>query len=387
MIIQGLRVALPPLASLHRDSSVQVFEASRGGGGVLLMTLSLATLAAHLQRTKRAGARKAAVHCLLHPDDSLLASLTLPPLSAPRLEAAVRYAAQAFILGPVEQFHIAHGPREADGQVMLAWLERIRLQRLLALLHDCQLRLAGVYPAPYGLPLPADGTCEVAQRDYYLLERSGAHQARVEPRLPADTLLCAASLDGPLPTWSLHGRLAHGTATEGWGRALACCALAAVVWLVGVNLYARQLTHQGIALRQQMNAQVRQAFPGLDVVLNPLQQARQQIQAGSGTALQDPGRRFAALLEQSADAMPFLAGAVQTLAFSDGELHITLAEGYRTPTDGPWQAQLVKQGVEALPTNEGWTLRALALASGDGAPGDAADDPPPPRIDPSGATP
>lgn len=358
-----LRIILPPLAELDANSLVAYVWLDRDGRQYSEGQSSLGELGA---------AAKTAVECALHPLDSLLASIELPPLPNARLDAAVNYAAQGLILGPWEQFHIAHGPRESDGQVVLTWLERSALERLQLTLNGCQLKLKGLFAAPYFLAVPGPGKDSEAHWQGHRLLRSGVHRARVEPVLHTVDESPTPDWTGVTPGWGLHQCLQRNRpAQRGWGRALGCCALAAVVWLVGLNLYAARLAAQGTELKTRMTQQVRAAFPALTVVLNPLQQVRQQLAVGASGAIDDPTQRFSVLLQQAGKSMPFIAGAVQTLAFNNGELHLTLVAGYKPPVDAAWQAELVQLGIEAVPVADGWTLRPSstspqsALAAGD----------------------
>jgi general secretion pathway protein L len=350
-----LRIILPPLAELDADTRVTFIWLDREGRRHSEGHSSLRELGA---------STKAAVDCALHPRDSLLTSIELPPLPNARLAAAVNYAAQGLILGASEQFHIAHGPRETDGQVLVTWLERSALEGLQQLFDGCQLKLKGLFAAPYFLPVPALGEDDAAHWQAHRLLRTGVHQARVEPLLRASDEIIAPDWTGITPGWGLHQCLQRNRpAQRGWGRALGCCALAAVVWLVGLNLYAARLAAQGSELKTQMTQQVRAAFPALTVVLNPLQQVRQQLAAGATGAIEDPSQRFSVLLQQAGKSMPFIAGAVQTLTFNNGELHLTLLAGHKPPVDAAWQAELVQLGIEAVPVADGWTLRPSTASS------------------------
>jgi len=347
-----LRIILPPLAELDADTRVHYVWLDRHGSIDSQGQSSLRELGSN---------GGAAVECSLHPLDSLLASIELPPLPSARLDAAVNYAAQGLILGPWEQFHIAHGPRDSDGQVVMTWLECSTLERFQQLLTDCRLKLKGLFAAPYFLPVPEPGERSEAVWQEHLLLRSGLHQARIEPALQASADFIAPDWTGIAPGWGLHQCLGRNQpAQRGWGRAVGCCALALAVWLIGLNLYAGHLETQGIDLKNQMTQQVKQAFPALTVVLNPLQQVRQQLAAGASGAIDDPAQRFPVLLQQGSKAMPFMAGAVQTLSFKNGELHLTLVEGHKAPVDAAWQAELVQLGIEAVPATDGWTLRQVA---------------------------
>uniref|UniRef100_UPI0028B001BC type II secretion system protein GspL n=1 Tax=Pseudomonas rhodesiae TaxID=76760 RepID=UPI0028B001BC len=141
----------------------------------------------------------------------------------------------------------------------------------------------------------------------------------------------------------------------GWGRALACVALAVALWTLGLNLYAARQADAGQRLKTQMSQQVRQAFPELPVVLNPLQQARQQLAARQGGT--DTGPRFSALLQLVGNHLPFMVGSVEQLTFEQGRLHLALLAGSRQPAQPEdWQAALAQAGFAATRDEQGWSI-------------------------------
>lgn len=334
--MKRLRIGLPPLDQLTAQSQVRFAWVDRG---VVVQegTDSLAQLSTS----------RTALECYLHPRDSLLTSLELPPLPAAKTAAAVACAAQALILGPVEQMHVAHGPRDSDGRVQVAWVSRAGLERL----GQLQLKLRGLYPAPFALPVGA-----AALDDGYLLTRDSLQQGSVHPlgqqALDLPLVDVAQRWSGEAPAWGLHGRLSQ-PASGGWGRALGCVALAVAIWALGLNLYAARQVDEGQRLKALMSQQVREAFPALPVVLNPLQQARQQLaarQAGS-----DQG--FNRLLQLAGSNLPFMVASVESLSFEQGNLHLELrADSRNPPVAGDWQATLTQAGFTATRDDHAWRI-------------------------------
>lgn len=308
-----LRVQLPPLDELTADC-VLAYACLDRQGRVGRQGQATATQLVPL-------AKGCALSLLLHEVDRLQLALELPPLPSSRLSAAVQCAVQGLILGDTKAVFIAHGPRQTSGQVAVAWLGHSALQRLGQWLDAARLKADGLY---------AEGT-----------------------------------LQGPRPAWGLQAGLRRRAApAEGWGRALVCCGVAVLIWVLGLNLYAAHLAAQGQAIRQRMVEQVRQHFPQLPVVLNPLQQARQQVEAGPDGS--EPALMFSRLLDEAATAMPFLAGSVEQLDFRDGRLLITPRPGAARVADpSRWQADLSSRGIEASSSAEGWTLRPAAAATED----------------------
>ncbi len=108
--------------------------------------------------------------------------------------------------------------------------------------------------------------------------------------------------------------------------------------MIGLNFYAAREAAQGQRLKARMSQRVKQAFPELPVILNPLQQARQQIAARQSGAATDPAQRFANLVQQAGSAMPFMSGNVQALVFENGELRLNVvAEAQKPATAEDWK--------------------------------------------------
>jgi general secretion pathway protein L len=366
-----LRVALPPLAQLTLESVVRFIRLDRQG------QVSAEGLSTLLQLGQ--GGKTPAISFFLHPEDSVLASIELPQLPPAKTAAAVQCAAQSLILGAWEQMHIAHSPRDGQGRVHIAWLSRQWLTEFGQLLRLARLTLRGVYPAAYGLPVNVACRYE----DHLLVRHSLEHgvvHPHVEDALGGLLLEAGSALQwlgdaapeglpnrlpetqrwaGPLPGWGLHAGVQQRNGHQpGWGRAAAFCAVALAVWTLGLNLYAAREAEKGQQLKAQMSVRVKQAFPELPVILNPLQQARQQLSARQNSVATDTTQRFASLMLQAGNGMPFMAGSVQSLVFENAELKLNLLEdARRNSTDKAWQTALAQAGVEVSATDQGWTLR------------------------------
>ena len=360
--MKRLRIGLPPLDQLDAQSQVTFAWLDRG-----------VVVAEGQQPLAQVGRKNQAVECFLHPRDSLLTGLQVPPLPAAKTAAAVACAAQALILGPLEQLHVAHGPRDSDGRVQLAWAPRAGLQRLGQVLAQAQLTLRGLYPAPYALPVGA-----AALDEGYLLTRHSLQQGAVHPLgqqvLDVALVDAAQRWSGVVPAWGLHGRLAR-PASGGWGRALACVALATATWALGLNLYAARQADEGQRLKALMSQQVRQVFPELPVILNPLQQARQQLAARQTGGAAGAGQRFTQLLQSAGSSLPFLPGSVDSLTFEEGRLHLRLLADSRNPAmASEWQAALAQAGFAATRDDQGWSIGPVPDADKPQAGEEARDD-------------
>jgi general secretion pathway protein L len=140
--------------------------------------------------------------------------------------------------------------------------------------------------------------------------------------------------------------------------------LAVAVWVIGLNLYAAREAGQGQQLKTQMNLRVKQAFPELPVILNPLQQARQQLAARQKGEADDPAQTFNRLVLQAGSGMPSMAGSVERLAFIDGSLQLSLlSDARRGGNDQDWQSTLAQAGISVTADDEGWTLRPATEAT------------------------
>ncbi|WP_419736148.1 type II secretion system protein GspL [Pseudomonas sp. COR18] len=377
-----LRIALPPLAHLTAHSEFEYVGLDSSG------RVSQPRVGTFMQLGE--AARSQAVECFLHPVDSVLTRIEIPPLSSARIGAAVRLAAQALMLGDSDQMHIAHSGRDGAGWVHVSWLPKAHLDCLGQLLWQHRLALRGLYPAPYRLALPPDGQTSACVQDGQLLLRLNAEQATVEPvfeeclaerlaqgevfhwigdNAPAGVFTQQPATwlwTGVAPKWGLQGGTRQPrVAAQGWGRAVGCCLLALAVWAIGLNLYAAREVSEGQRMKQQMSQRVRQAFPELPVILNPLQQARQQLAARKQGAVSDPGQLFNRLVLQAGSGMPFMSASVERLVFVDGALQLTLlADARRFGADRSWQDSLARVGISAKADENGWTLRPVEGPAG-----------------------
>ncbi|MFP5495938.1 MAG: type II secretion system protein GspL [Gammaproteobacteria bacterium] len=355
--MKRLRIGLPPLDELTTESQVQFAWLDRAG-----------------QVSQQGEGRLAQwantqAECFLHPRDSLLTSLELPQLPSAKVDDAVTCAAQALILGPLELMHVAHGPRDSSGLVQVGWLPKSSLEHLGRITTQLKIKVRGLYPAPYALPV--SGPASAAFCDGHLLLRHSLQQGAVHPlgQQALDDLLATgvdvlhvaddARWSGTAPGWGLHSRLQQA-ATGGWGRAAACTALAVAIWALGLNLYAARQVDEGQRLKAQMSQQVRQAFPELPVILNALQQARQQLAARQSGAAAEPGQRFTGLLALAGSSLPSMAGSVESLSYEQGRLQLSLLPDARTPAlAADAQALLAQAGFSASRDDQGWTVGPL----------------------------
>lgn len=382
-----VRVALPPMADLTLESPLAVAWLDPQGRVLREAQSTLLQLGG--------GGGKTAIDCFLHPCDSHLTPLELPALPAGKITAAVQCAAQALILGDVHQMHVAHSPRDASGCVHIAWLPRLWLQQFRQLLNLAGLKLRGLFPAPYALA--SGGVAVACIQDEYVVVRLSLEHGEVQPLMDdsvsnlllrtggavqwigadaTQAIECVPATQrwtGTTPGWGLHaGWQPPRGAAKGWGRALACMAAALAVWTLGLNLYAAREAAEGQRLKTQMSQRMKQAFPELPVILNPLQQARQQLAARQNVATGG----FVALVTHAGNGMPFMVGSVQRLVFEDGVLQLgMLDEGRIGKPDPVWQTALTQAGIDAEHIADGWALRqAVEVPAADAEGNRGTDD-------------
>ncbi|MDZ4190968.1 MAG: type II secretion system protein GspL [Pseudomonas sp.] len=376
--LQGalVRVALPPLSTLRSSSPVRCAWLSRQGQLLEHGHRELGELGASVQGKS--------LEICLHPEDSLLACIELPPLAPGRLAEAVRLAAETMLLGGDQSVHLVHGPRGMDGQVQLVWLARDTLQDLLQRLHEYGLQPRGLYAAPYFMSVAEPGTSTAALWDGHLLVRQdaqrgwvhalpeeGGMQLREQPvqwigeEPPPFTAVALVPAEqawtGPAPACNLlQGLHQHAHGKPRWWRAAGSCAMAVLVWTLGLNMYAIHMADEGQALKAQMVSRVQQVFPELPIILNPLQQARQQRDARLSGGTAGGEVTFTVLVQQASHHMPFMTGAVERLDFEGDELRLTpRAPARKPPTNSAWQTALAQAGLHAELAAGQWSVRPV----------------------------
>ncbi len=280
-----IRLHLPPLAEFGPQSRLPFERVARDGGVAQSGCLSVAELA-------QASGRHPVI-AILHAQDAVVARVAVPPLSRARLDAAVPGIVEGMALSPLASLAVGHGPREADGQVVIAWAERAALQDAAARLGAAGLRLSAVLP----------------QAVLAAVDDDVANDVGPAPALPAWSLPWAPS----------------ASARSGYGglAALAWLGLALAVWTLVLNLEARRLAAEAQQLERALRAQVQAAFPQVSVVIAPLAQARAQrdaLRRDRAAGAQD----FLPLAQAVAHAVPALAGQVDALEYRDGVLSLRL---------------------------------------------------------------
>jgi general secretion pathway protein L len=314
-----------------------------------------------------------------HPSDLAMTEVEMPALPAKRRREAVLGAIELMTLDGVERLAVGFGPRGAQGGVPVGWMARDVLDEALRQLRGAGLTVDAVLPPPAFLPAFESMSTAVRVGDWVIL-RTGTAQGLLVPlpgRRPREgepivmepvaiepvvidhvaieqvaieqagieQALRARHPDLGAIQW-VHGNEASSGAgwpwslslaadreagiTRRWAApALAWTATALAIGVVGLNLQAQRLAAEGRALSRQMSADVKAAFPEVQVVLNPLQQARQMRDArkagGAGTGATAPD--VAAMLRSTAALLTQAQGQVQGIDARDGQLQVRWRDG------------------------------------------------------------
>ncbi|MBB1627373.1 type II secretion system protein GspL [Achromobacter sp. UMC71] len=399
----SIRVLLPPLRALAVDTPLAVAVGDKTAWR-RYAPLSLAELGRRWPGAK--------VTAFLHPEDLTLTAVAVPPLARARLRIAVQDAIEPLALGDGDSLRVGHGARGADGRVPVAWLDGDAADALQARIAACGLAPVAFAPASLWLPETAGGWT-LWQLDGYLIARQAdgvgalyaledgnpaepsaarvmgadAQACALGPRqwidrlpawwqppiaLPASPDACdivlpeaACGVMAAMP-WSLPALQTGGAAsTAGWRTAIALAAAAALVWMGGLGLYAWRLDQAVQDARQQLAQAVRDAFPAVGAVVDPLGQAKRQLALRQGGS--DDWAELGFLLRAASEHMAFAAGEVQAWRYEAGGLELDLPPAARPkPAAGvdeaqaaaPAWVQAARQGgvqVQATPT--GWRLR------------------------------
>lgn len=158
------------------------------------------------------------------------------------------------------------------------------------------------------------------------------------------------------PGWNVTLVRRASAVAGSWRGAIKWAAIAATVWIGGLQLQAWRLERGAAELRAHVHGRVQQAFPALARVTDPLRQVRQQLQGGPGQS------EFAFLLGAATQHLAFATGEVAGLRYADGALDVEMAPGARrdpAPEGGTpdWIKAAAKDGVSVEPQAGGWRLR------------------------------
>lgn len=302
------RLALPRLSELTADTPLPfvVLDDSRQ------VRASGCAVAGEIAASVGSGR----IQAVLHPLDAVVAQVKLPPLPASRLEAAVKAGIEPLAVQDPSRLAIAFGPRAADGNTHVAWADKALLLQGSRILHEAGLSLDSL--VPHALALPVDDPAP-----------------RTPLGLPVDHRWTA-----PLPDWSL-ARAAWRPAAkpDRWRPVLGWALATLTLWALGLNLYAARLEAETTRLETHIEQTLAAAFPDVDVWLDPMKQAQQQLaqlQAGLGRSGPDD---FIPLAVAASQSLKFPVHQVQALHYSNGALVLTVGDAALESIDAGRVAQ------------------------------------------------
>ncbi|NYT86008.1 type II secretion system protein GspL [Pollutimonas harenae] len=297
-----LRLALPPLASVTQDAVVTYALRDRSHKLLRSGQLSLRQLAHAIPAAR--------VQAVLHPDDAIVTHINLPPLANKRLTAAVQASVEPMALSNISDLCIAHGPRAADGSVCVTWADRPVLLQAWNQLETLGFKVDAL--VPFSLAIPQDDP---------------------QPTQPL-ALPVNERWSTTLPHWSLaRPEWRPVSQSKRWRSPLLWLGAAIVLWLAGLQLYAAQLRHEVNGLRTATESAVRDAFPSVSIILDPIKQARSQrdmLRLEHGTTSADA---FIPLAIGAAQILPFAEGHVAAVRYEKNILTLVLNEGYEPPSN------------------------------------------------------
>ncbi len=320
--------------------------------------------------------------------DVNLMRVTVPPLSAARLQQALPNLVEDLLLQDAQSCAYAIGPRENDTQQRLvaaidrAWLEfvvgaferrgtRVQSawpaqlalpigngQAALACLHDglalrtdtndgigwsagadADARIEAIVCAldAIGAAAPPAGTG--SRRRIAVFVEDGSWQTPVlkaasRAGIDADVRALAFPVTAPIDLLSARS----GTAARrwladidwrAWRLPAGAAAASVVVALIGLNLHWALLAKESDRLRDAIEQRYRDAFPGTQVIVDPMLQMQRQVASLRARAGQSGPDDFVPLLARFSQALGTQAiDAMAAVEFREGRLRVRFQPGF-----------------------------------------------------------
>lgn len=323
--------------------------------------------------------------------DVNLLRVAVPPLPAPRLQQALPNLVEDLLLQDAQSCAYALGPRESDTQQRLvAAIDRAWLEFVVGAFERRGIRVQAAWPAQLALPigagqvalaclhdglalrtqpndgigwgagagadadsraeaivcaLDAAGACAPAadaieaRRRVAVFVEDGSWQAPVlkaAARAGVDAEVRALAFPVAAPIDLLSAR--SGTAARRWladvdwraWRLPAAAAAAAVaVALVGLNLHWALLAKESERLHASIEQRYRDAFPGTQVIVDPLLQMQRQVANLRARAGQSGPEDFVPLLARFSQVLGAQAiDAMASVEFREGRLRVRFQPGF-----------------------------------------------------------
>jgi general secretion pathway protein L len=380
-----LRVHLCPLAELGAQSAL-VYELLDRRRRIMRRGQAVPAL---LPKTGRC-------ELVLAAPDALLVDVALPPkMSGSRLRAALPMMVEEFLLGDMEDaLVVASAPERATGRATVAIVDRNLVLRALELFKRLRTRVVSATPEPLTLAA-APGCWRVRLHEAYGCARIGQRLGiALTPSLdggpPKELALALAQQPAPsaieiegecdAEAWqeTLHvpvrrvrdeQPVAPAAALEllqyeaapdaaDWARWRGPVALAAallLLWIAGLNAQAWLLQREERTLRGEMASLVRQAFPDVPVVLDPVVQMRRGVSELRAAAGIDSPTDFLPLAIRFAQALAD-DRAVRSIEYRDAALHVRFTDARvleSAQARAALSSRLAQDGLEVRFSDEG----------------------------------
>lgn len=351
---------------------------------------------------------------LLSAADVTLLRVTVPPLTAARMKAALPNLVEEHLLGDPADCVLAVTPSVgADGQRTVAVAQRAWLDKLARGLLAQGAQQIRALPAQLCLPLPPDGVTAAIVEHGADLELSlrlapetglgltlapqpevALHTLRaLAGAAPLTVYVAAAALAAYRPLaaalpgvtlaedrWEHWIAAAHGASPDlaaalgasgaparhwqRWRWPLRLAALAALVNLIGLNLEWRQLKGEADAVRLSMRQTFRAAYPKETVIVDAAAQMRKNIAAARLASGEVGADEFTALCAAFAEATAALQGkdAIAALEYRErGLLAKIKPDTVDAAALGQVKAALAARELELTEATPGnWQIRRAA---------------------------
>jgi general secretion pathway protein L len=318
------------------------------------------------------------VRLIFDARDVTLLAPQVPALTGSRLQQALPNVIEDALLQDVAACAVIAGPALDDGRRVVAVIDRDWLETVIGQFEQRGMRVQSAWPAQLALPPAADAAdwSLACTRDALVL-RTGPYaglgwRAPEDPSLRTEALtdlLSAALVTLPRPAglsvwvedahWDeplqsaahsqgleLHPMGALQTAgsvapdllggragasrrmmasfdARAWRVPAALAGACGVAALIGLNLHWAQLARERDALRGAMDASFRAAFPGTQVVVDPVLQMNRQVTALRARSGQSGPADFLPLLGRLGEALgPSGTDAIASMEYREGRLKV-----------------------------------------------------------------
>jgi general secretion pathway protein L len=331
--------------------------------------------------------------------DVTLIPVKLPPLSGARLARALPNIVEEVLLQDAQDCAFAVGPRVGDEHRLLAVIDRAWLEFVIGAFERRGVRVTAAWPAQLALPLPEGGRAIACVHDGIAVrvgELDGfgwgaSRDADFRTEAIVASLEAAKHASGPAQVVVAHaedtswessvrragerlgvalrftglpepqpapvdllparqgtsgGRWLASIDWRAWRLPAAVAGAALLAFVAGANLHWGRMVQERAALRAQMEATFRQAFPEAQVVIDPVLQMQRQVadlRLRSGHSGPDD---FVPLLARFSQALgPRANDALASLEYREGRLRARFRDAY---LQGPAAREALRAACQRL---------------------------------------